>query len=351
MTLLPTYKNDQVKDGLLLACLSFCSKRRDDCHKFYQNLDCGRFQQCPYGFYSYKSSSNTIYTSLYIAELCKSNFVRNKLLASEKMIKFKQSDYLRLIDSSETQIRQASKIVELAEYINQTLHETKNLNAQIIHHSQHMSYVLNKKLVDSSYMVNFKEMEGYATNCYAISQLISLRYEMYQALDNPEGLSLGQKQNRNIFKIFDKIRMCLGSRAAEKHMRIDMNEYTPSRTPRVYDSFELVPFIIIDNAIKYSPQRGNVNIYFFEATDKLVVTIESTGPSVSNDELALLFTKGFRGRLAKESKIAGSGLGLFLAKKVCEVNGIEISISAYDNVKVKERGLQCIFTVVLSIPL
>jgi signal transduction histidine kinase len=80
--------------------------------------------------------------------------------------------------------------------------------------------------------------------------------------------------------------------------------------------------VILENAVKYSPQNQTIEIIFESFSGRQQVTVKSYGPDVEDDELPRLFEKGFRGALTKT--MPGEGLGLFLAKRVCDFHGISI---------------------------
>ncbi len=75
---------------------------------------------------------------------------------------------------------------------------------------------------------------------------------------------------------------------------------------------------LIDNSIKYT-EKGSVVVSLLKKDKKVVVTVSDTGPGISKEELKDLFDKFLRGAAGKASK-SGSGLGLYLAKKIVETH-------------------------------
>lgn len=68
---------------------------------------------------------------------------------------------------------------------------------------------------------------------------------------NPESITYGHKRSRAIYKLFDSMVRLHREKARKKKLRIRL-EGQSYREPRVYDSIELIPLILLDNAIKYS---------------------------------------------------------------------------------------------------
>lgn len=75
---------------------------------------------------------------------------------------------------------------------------------------------------------------------------------------------------------------------------------------------------IIDNAIKYTPSKGEISISTMYTQDNLIVNIDDTGIGVEQRDEHLLFKKFSRMDNAKLLDANGSGLGLYIARKIIE---------------------------------
>ncbi len=72
----------------------------------------------------------------------------------------------------------------------------------------------------------------------------------------------------------------------------------------------------IDNAIYYSHQDSTIKIDLVIDKDEIVFTVKDTGIGVPISEQAGLFTKFYRASNAKKQRPDGTGVGLYLAKKI-----------------------------------
>ncbi len=81
---------------------------------------------------------------------------------------------------------------------------------------------------------------------------------------------------------------------------------------------------VLDNAIRYTPEGGNVVISLNKNQDNLELKIQDSGMGISENQKEKLFTKFFRGGNAQEVHIEGSGLGLFITKNIIEAHGGKI---------------------------
>jgi signal transduction histidine kinase len=76
-----------------------------------------------------------------------------------------------------------------------------------------------------------------------------------------------------------------------------------------------------DNAIYYTPSGGHVDIELKEDEGHVYFTVKDDGLGVPKDDQSHLFTKFFRAGNARNARPDGTGLGLFMAKKVVDAQG------------------------------
>ena len=85
---------------------------------------------------------------------------------------------------------------------------------------------------------------------------------------------------------------------------------------------------VLDNAIKYTPDAGEVRIRAGAAGSQAFVVVKDTGMGMSPEESARAFDYAFRGSGAVASGRRGKGLGLAVTKEILEANGGKISLSS-----------------------
>ncbi len=85
---------------------------------------------------------------------------------------------------------------------------------------------------------------------------------------------------------------------------------------------------VLDNAIKYTPDGGEVRIRAGSAGHQAFVVVKDTGMGMSPEERARAFDYAFRGAGAVASGTRGKGLGLAVTKEILESNGGKISLSS-----------------------
>ena len=93
----------------------------------------------------------------------------------------------------------------------------------------------------------------------------------------------------------------------------------PTRFPSLYiDEGKIRQVIMnfIDNAIYYSSERSTITIGLQVVDGSAILTVHNEGMGVPKEEQSHLFTKFFRATNARRQRPDGTGVGLFLAKKV-----------------------------------
>jgi len=78
---------------------------------------------------------------------------------------------------------------------------------------------------------------------------------------------------------------------------------------------------LVDNAIKYTPNGGRIDVDLRREEDNLVITISDTGYGISEEDMRQLFQRHYRIRRREHKRVKGSGLGLFIVRSVARQHG------------------------------
>jgi len=81
---------------------------------------------------------------------------------------------------------------------------------------------------------------------------------------------------------------------------------------------------LISNAVKYTPEKGEIKVIVEEKDGMILSTVSDTGMGIPEEEKPKMFEKFFRAYNAQEKEKDGSGLGLYFIKQVIERMGGEI---------------------------
>jgi signal transduction histidine kinase len=97
---------------------------------------------------------------------------------------------------------------------------------------------------------------------------------------------------------------------------------------------------LIDNAVKYSPAGGEVEVAAFTENGRINVQVRDNGPGIASEHQTLIFEKF--GRVAGEHAKPGTGLGLFIARSIAEAHGGTLEVDS-------DSGRGTTFTLALPV--
>ncbi len=79
---------------------------------------------------------------------------------------------------------------------------------------------------------------------------------------------------------------------------------------------------LLDNAAKYSPENGPIQVHAWQNSENLQVDILDSGPGIPEEDLERIFEKFYR--VKRFENVVGTGLGLSICKGIVEVHGGKI---------------------------
>lgn len=97
------------------------------------------------------------------------------------------------------------------------------------------------------------------------------------------------------------------------------------------EKMKLVVQNLIDNAMKYSPGGGTINVVLESDGENIKFTVQDFGIGISHGQQDKIFTKFFRGDNAAKVSATGTGLGLFMVRNIVEAHGGKIWFESKEN--------------------
>lgn len=94
------------------------------------------------------------------------------------------------------------------------------------------------------------------------------------------------------------------------------------------DKIMLALHNLVGNALKYAPNGKQVVVTVEVDTDQLLVHVCDSGIGIAEDDRQRIFEKFYRANDKRVGKIAGSGLGLTLAREVVRLHGGDIKVKS-----------------------
>ncbi|MBQ4109280.1 MAG: HAMP domain-containing protein [Clostridia bacterium] len=140
------------------------------------------------------------------------------------------------------------------------------------------------------------------------------------------------KENREYFDVAEAISDVVNSLAfeAEKHNH-NMTFKTLNEIPPIYmdkDKLGQVLINLVSNAIKYTPDGGEIKITAHSINDIVTIKVKDSGIGIPKKDLERIFERFYRVDKARSRSEGGTGLGLAIAKEIINHFGGEIFIES-----------------------
>jgi heavy metal sensor kinase len=114
--------------------------------------------------------------------------------------------------------------------------------------------------------------------------------------------------------------------ADEKHQRIEVTAPQPVTIAADARLLRSAVINLVDNAIKYSPERTTVRVRVDSAEAVARVEVEDEGPGIPEEHREKIFDRFYRIDAARTRKHGGTGLGLSIARWAIEAQGGRLTL-------------------------
>ena len=94
------------------------------------------------------------------------------------------------------------------------------------------------------------------------------------------------------------------------------------------DAIQQVIYNLIDNAIKFTPEKGRLSLEITREEKKVFFAVTNSGEGIPEEELSHLFDRFYKSDRSRGLDKKGMGLGLFIAKSVINAHGEEIWVES-----------------------
>ncbi len=85
---------------------------------------------------------------------------------------------------------------------------------------------------------------------------------------------------------------------------------------------------LIGNAIKYTPERGQVTVRWLQESDQVLLEVKDTGIGIAPEHHTRVFERFYRADKARSRELGGTGLGLSIVKHLCQAFDGSVSLKS-----------------------
>ena len=126
-------------------------------------------------------------------------------------------------------------------------------------------------------------------------------------------------------QVLDDVLMSMAGLAKQKDVKLEFGTaQSDCKITGDYDRLRQMFIILIDNAIKFSPEGGTVLLSLSYEGDVMYITVTDQGPGVPEHDISHIFERFYKER--SEHNKAGVGLGLAIAKEITERHGASLRV-------------------------
>ena len=136
--------------------------------------------------------------------------------------------------------------------------------------------------------------------------------------------------------------MLVAAQQRQLQLRTILPEESPSALVNK-DQIEQVLINIVSNALKYTPDGGEVVISVQGQDSEVMIAVQDSGVGIPKADLPRIFERFYRVDKARSRKMGGTGLGLSIAQQIVSSHGGRIWIESEEG-----RGTLVAFTLPLS---
>ncbi len=142
----------------------------------------------------------------------------------------------------------------------------------------------------------------------------------------PEANFAEGQETVNLTKLTREILAMIALNAVEKHIELEFVK--EDKIPNITGNATALGILIrnlVDNAIRYSNEYGQVFVRLKKATNQVILEVEDNGPGIPKKFQSRVFERFFR---VLGNKSPGSGLGLAIVQQICELHGGTVALDS-----------------------
>ena len=139
-----------------------------------------------------------------------------------------------------------------------------------------------------------------------------------------------EKEPVSLMQIFGDVLRSGKMLAQEKEISIDFQ--APQGEPCLmlgdYGRLRQMFLVILDNAVKFSRPKGQVEINLARNEGRLIISIRDYGVGISEEQIPYIFEKFYTSKMRQNEQ--GTGLGLMMARQIALRHGGDITVESQE---------------------
>jgi signal transduction histidine kinase len=201
----------------------------------------------------------------------------------------------------------------------------RNLLADVTHELRHPIHILQGNLqavLDGVYPLSMEEIDRLLDQTHILTALVDDLHEL--ALAEAQELPLHQRET-DLGALVAGATEHFQSLAGERSVRLSV--VYPEEAVMAWvdpDRVRQALVNLLGNALRYTPEGGEVEVALSSSDDFHMVSVRDTGAGISSEDLSKVFDRFYRGDASRNRNLPGMGLGLPIAQALIQAHGGQI---------------------------
>lgn len=163
-------------------------------------------------------------------------------------------------------------------------------------------------------------------HCYRLAQLVK---ELFELSKLDAGRITPNLENFSLAELLQDVVQKFYLSAQQKNIAIKLPADT--QLCLVYADISLIERVLenlIDNALRYTPAGGQIDIRLSQQQETVTVRVQDNGIGLGEDDLPHIFERFYRGQKPQEYQQDSTGLGLAIVKRILELHHSVITVES-----------------------
>ena len=137
------------------------------------------------------------------------------------------------------------------------------------------------------------------------------------------------KEELPLARVVDSVVNLLRQQAEQK--QVDISVANQEQLPSIWgngDRIIQLLLIILDNALKYTPSGGSIEIRTFQEAESVIVRVADTGIGIPAEDLPYIWERLYKVEKSHCRTDGGTGLGLAIGKEIIDLHRAKVTVSS-----------------------
>ncbi|GAA0862387.1 HAMP domain-containing sensor histidine kinase [Paraclostridium tenue] len=251
------------------------------------------------------------------------NIIHNKYEIEDD---FKEEEVLNIIHSD---LNKLSKSLNLK--INNIYKEKESIKELVTDISHQLKTPLASLKLYNSLLLEEKldeedRIEFLTTNKMSINKLHNLIDSLVNISRLEASMISIKKEDKSIKQTLTKAIDSVKAKANLKNIKISVTDFEDKTIPHDSKWTEESIFNILENGVKYTHDNGKIEVSVQETINFIRIDVKDNGIGIDKSEFNNIFKRFYRSEKVEEME--GSGVGLYLSRKIIESQGGNIIVSS-----------------------